>query len=323
MKKSSLLALSLVSLVSLVGCGKSGSKPSASKAIFNEFVVDLLGDEGKDFINKMTLEEAQQFMGTEKATEGYYLGVTFAASETLSAEILFTDMFVGTEDDEAYFAPFEEKYADDYFVVNPFAYDDENQEYVGSFVYNGASNRQIYFQLSIADVEEADPETTEPVNSVELWAFAVALKYSKDFKAAQTLFGSSLFEEFGPVNTLFAPIEATLPSWASEGAVSEQCAILELEAGTTTAQVLAKYFEERENPEDPESPLPSLWSEFEVANGVGSDYDTPYTAESGYGSYLKFISVTDSKAEYVSYYFQYIDSAAYFVVLVSHIVEEF
>ena len=327
MKKRSLLALSLASLVALVGCGKKGESSSKQNgnSLFRELIVDLLGSESKKFIEEANLEELQEEFGPN-CKGGLEFGVQWTYDEEftpadLSAELIFQECFVGTAESPALYEGFYEKYGADLFEVNPFGYNDTHATYLGSFVYNGFKKEQVFVGAQWKDVTETDATSGETTTvGVSFFAYSASFNTFEDFKAAKTL-AQGLFAEEGG-NQLFAPIQFILPSWAEESAKSEQMFYIEFEEALSDEQFKAKYFDPRPS-EDPEAdPLPSLWDEFALENEIGFEgMDVPYGSQGSYGSYYQILSLTETTAVYNNYYLQYVAQYSTLIVIVSLFIE--
>ena len=100
MKKSSLLALSMVSLVALVGCGKNGNngggkKDSEELAILKDFTASIWG---RDFVADIEpLEDVLPTWADEDAKSEYILFLGADTSAEVNAAALYEAVFVAAE----------------------------------------------------------------------------------------------------------------------------------------------------------------------------------------------------------------------------------
>ena len=185
MKKSSLLALSMVSLVALVGCGKNAApKKDASKVVLEDFFSLTFGKEALKYADVQAVTADSEFASLgwyeEDALNQYIgaVGFTLAAGTTL--QDCFDEIFVGTAEEPAEFAPFLDKYEEDILVsLNPAIADSgayfSGEFYIGEYVekndeYVGVKYTDLYFQGQIIPAGEGE-ENDQLVVLAGAWYF--------------------------------------------------------------------------------------------------------------------------------------------------------
>ena len=174
MKKSSLLALSMVSLVALVGCGKSTPKKDASKVVVEDFFSLSFGKDSLKYAEVEAITAGSDWDENgwyeEDALNQYIGALMFTLSDaTVTLEDCYNEIFVGDEDTPAEFAAFAEKYKDDTLTefgpelkTSVFTY----QSFIGSYVekndeFVGANYTSFFVQGFIyPDRDETSGETT-------------------------------------------------------------------------------------------------------------------------------------------------------------------
>ena len=122
MKKSSLLALSMVSLVALVGCNNSApSKPNAKAMLTDLFSLSF----GKESLKYAEIEEitadgelAELGWYIEGSTSQYFGGLIFTLESGTTIADCYNEILVGTAEEPAEISAFTTKY-DDQLLFEP------------------------------------------------------------------------------------------------------------------------------------------------------------------------------------------------------------
>ena len=294
MKKRSLLALSMVSLVALVGCNQNGggSKPKKSndRAICEYIADEIFGKGSDEYVED--LREALPDWADEDAKSESVLALEFVydeefTPEDLNADLLYEALFVG------YVTPDQEEVAPIWDSVMA-KYGEQSVELISPqkskgtylFGYDFYCFEKDWIRVYGQFADFSDPEEGDGM-------FFILTVSDYDFSADRQAAVNLSQSFFGELYLVCGMDDGFLPaSWADPDALSESIAYYEFD-GMSLAEVAAKFFGSRPG-------HPSEWDQY------AEEFCTmPYTymafdEEEGYGMYFDYLS----EKEAVAYYFQ-------------------